>query len=138
MLGVDTNILIRALLEDDVKEADIAKKLLKHLVENKKLFISSYTILEMAWVLKAKGYSRQDVSESILDLLDSSGVVVGQKDIVIAAIEKFTKGKADFGDYMILAEGQSLHAPDLATFDKELCKDTLHCKNSQSFLKEIF
>jgi len=51
MLGVDTNILIRALLEDDVKEADIAKKLLKHLVENKKLFISSYTILEMAWVL---------------------------------------------------------------------------------------
>ena len=39
MIGVDTNILVRAVLDDHPKEAPIARKLISQLAKNKKLFI---------------------------------------------------------------------------------------------------
>ncbi len=55
MISVDTNVLIRAVLEDDLLQAAKAKSLMKEASESKKLYVSSYAILEMAWVLKVKG-----------------------------------------------------------------------------------
>lgn len=127
MIGVDTNILVRAILEDDAKQAKIAQSLLKKLAKNKQLFISSHTLLEMVWVLKGRERSREDICQCVLDLIDSPGIIIGQKEVVISALEKYRKGKADFGDYMILAEGEYFGTAELASFDKILCKDTANC-----------
>jgi predicted nucleic-acid-binding protein len=97
MIGVDTNILIRAVLDDHLTESKLAKQLLKKITDERKLFISSYAILEMVWVLKVKKCSRQEIYESLLDLLDSPGIVLGQREVIIAALEMYIKGKADFG-----------------------------------------
>lgn len=127
MIGVDTNILVRAILEDDPLEAKIAKKFLLKTTKSKQLFVSSYAILEMVWVLKVKKKTREQISDAILTLLDSPGVFVGQKTVVVNALEKYAKGKADFGDYLILAEGETLNAPRLASFDKQLIKEDPRC-----------
>lgn len=127
MIGADTNILVRAVLDDEPKESNIAKKFLKKAATEKKLFISSYAILEMVWVLKVKKISRKDIYESVMDLLDSPGIIVGQREVVASALEKFIKGKADFGDYLILAEGEIFNVPRLASFDKILCKACDQC-----------
>ncbi len=123
MIGADTNVLVRAVLEDYPEESRLAQQFLKQTSSHKKLFVSSYAILEMAWVLKVKKHTRQAIYESILDLLESPGIVVGQREIIIAALERYIKGKADFGDYLILAEGEHYQAPKLATFDKAFCKE---------------
>ena len=125
MIGVDTNILVRAYLEDDKKQAEEAKNFLLQNTQENLLFISSYAILEFAWVLKTKNYSRKEIYEAIITLTDSTGVIIGQRDVVLEALEKYIKGRADFGDYMILAEGEKNKSYKLKTFDKAIQKELL-------------
>jgi predicted nucleic-acid-binding protein len=134
MISVDTNILVRAILEDDLTDAITAQHLLNKLAKAKKLFISSYTILEMVWVLKVKRYNREIIKEVILDFIDSPGIVIGHRDIVVLALEKYVKGKADFGDYLILAESESSSALPLVSFDKKLCNEQVDCCHPSEFL----
>jgi predicted nucleic-acid-binding protein len=123
MIGLDTNVLVRAFLKDDAAQAQAAKKFMEMASKQDQLFISSYTILEFAWVLKVQKYTRQDVYEAIRVLADSPGVTIGHREVVLAAAEKFYKGKADFGDYMILSEGERYGAKNLKTFDNMLIKE---------------
>lgn len=133
MIGVDTNVLLRAHLEDDIKSAHIAQKFLSKITAEKQLFISSYALLEMVWVLKTLKVSRKIISESLLDLLDSPGVIVGNREIIFNALAYYEKGQADFGDYLILAEGEANHAPQLASFDKKLCQELRRCLSPEKF-----
>lgn len=123
MIGIDTNILVRAFLEDDETQTIEAKSFLSRATQGNKLFISSYAVLEFAWVLKTKNYTRKEIYEAIVTLIDSTGVTIGQREVVLAALEKYIKGKADFGDYMILAEGEINKTYKLKTFDKALQKE---------------
>lgn len=123
MIGVDTNVLVRAYLEDDHKQAKEAKEFLIKLTQENSLFISSYAILEFAWVLKVKSFTRQEIYEAIMTLIDSIGAIIGQREVVLEALEKYIAGEADFGDYMILAEGTRNKIHKLKTFDKTLKKE---------------
>jgi predicted nucleic-acid-binding protein len=134
MIGSDTNILIRAVLDDHPEESMFAKNFLKKMAGDKKLFISSYAILEMVWVLKVKKITRKEIYEALLDLLDSAGVVVGHRAVVISALEMYIKGKADFGDYLILAEGELYDAPKVASFDKMFCKDNNRAQHPKKYI----
>ena len=137
MIGADTNILIRAVLDDHPAESTFAKGFLKKMAGGKKLFISSYAILEMVWVLKVKKRTRKEIYDALLDLLDSAGVVIGQREVVISALEIYIKGKADFGDYLILAEGGLYDAPKLASFDKIFCKDNHRAQHPKKYMTDI-
>ncbi len=134
MIGCDTNVLVRAVIEDDPAEAKIAKQFLKKISTEKKLFIASYAILKMVWVLKVKKRTREEIHDAILNLLDSSGVAIGQREAITAALEMYAKGKADFGDYLILAESRLHGAPALASFDKDFCKDNKHVQNPKKYV----
>ena len=121
-------------MEDDPAEAKIAKQLLTKLASEKKLFVASYAILEMVWVLKVKKRTRQEIRDAILNLLDSSGVAIGQREVITAALEMYVTGKADFGDYLILAESRLHGASTIASFDKDLCKDNKHAQHPKKYI----
>lgn len=53
--------------------------------------------------------------------------------MITDALEQYAKGKADFGDYLILAEGRLHGAGTLASFDKDFCKDTSHAKHPKKY-----
>ncbi len=133
MIGVDTNVLVRVALGDDPVQSASATSLLKKYVQARKLFVASYAILEMAWVLKGKGRTRHQICEAIYNLLDSPGVMVGQRDVILNAVEKYRTGKADFGDYLILSEGEASGAKRLASFDRVLCENTPNCSSPEEF-----
>lgn len=124
MISIDTNVLARAFLEDDEDQALVAKKLMQAAAKRDELFISSYALLEFVWVLKVKKFTREKIYEAIITLTDSPGITIGHRAIVLLAAEKFYKGKADFGDYMILAEGEKYGAKNLKTFDQALVQET--------------
>ena len=67
MIGIDTNILVRAFLEDDEKQAQEAQSFLTKATKDNSLFISSYAILEFAWVLKVKNYVDQSMLKEAID-----------------------------------------------------------------------
>lgn len=124
MLGADTNILVRAFLEDDFEPAKKAQTFLKKSSQNSKLFISSYAILEFVWVLKTRKFTRPEIYEAVITLTDSPGIIMGQRDVILSAAEKYLKGKADFGDYMIMSEGEKYSSHHLKTFDQALLNET--------------
>lgn len=100
------------------------------------LFVSSFAILEMVWVMKVNGCTREEICESVLDLVDSPGVMVGKREIVIAALEKYAKGKTDFADYLIHTEGEFYGALKMASFDKVICKEHNTCQNPGQFFNQ--
>lgn len=123
MLGADTNILVRAFLEDDLEQAKKAQTFLQQTSQQGKLFISSYAILEFVWVLKTRKFARSEIYEAIITLTDSPGIMIGQRDVVLAAAEKYLKGNADFGDYIIMSEGEKYNCHHLKTFDQALINE---------------
>lgn len=132
MIGIDTNILVRAFLEDDITQAEASKKVMELASKANKLFISSYAILEFVWVLKIKKISRKDIYEAIITLTDSPGVTIGQREVVLSAAEKFHKGKADFGDYMILSEGERYGSRTFKTFDQAVLNEPYYATQPDS------
>ena len=134
MISADTNILVRAFLGDHLIQARQAEAFLEKMADAQRLFISSYALLEMVWVLKTKKYERQLIYEALLDLLDSPGVMIGQRSVVAAATELFIKGKADFGDYMIIAEGMENNCHSIATFDQALAQEVVTAKSPEDFI----
>lgn len=123
MISADTNVLVRAFLEDDEKQSKIAQKFLKEASTEGNLFISSYALLEFAWVLKVKKFTRTEIVEAILALVDSPGVHIGQRDVLLEALDTYVKGKADLGDHMILAESKKNGVHKIKTFDQKFSKD---------------
>ena len=123
MIGIDTNILVRAFLEDDKIQSQEAQQILKTASDKNNLFIASYAILEFVWVLKVYKFSRQEIYDAVIILVDSPGITIGNREVVIAALEHYIKGKADFGDYMILSEGLEYGSKRLKTFDKVILKE---------------
>lgn len=126
MISIDTNILVSAFLEDDATQAKMAKEIMEEASRIGNLFISSYAIQEFIWVLKVKKFNRKDIYDAIITLADSPGVIIGQRDVVLFAAEKFYKGKADFADYMILSESEKYGSKVLKTFDKVLSQELDH------------
>lgn len=126
MIGIDTNVLVRSFMGDDPIQSLAAKNCMEGAAKFDQLFISSYALLEFAWVLKFKKFARKEIYDAIITLTDSPGITIGQRDVVLSAAEKYYKGKADFGDYMILAEGEKYGVRSLKTFDNALVAEQLH------------
>ena len=123
MLNVDTNVLVRAFLEDDINQTPRSQQCLQQAADDKTLFISSYALLEFVWVLKVKKFTRQQIHKAILTLADAAGTTLGQRSLVLVAAEKYIKGQADFGDYMIIAEGEAHGIHAFKTFDHAILQE---------------
>ena len=66
---------------------------------------------------KSQKYTRKEIYEAIISLTDSTGVVISQKDVILEALAKYIAGRADFGDYMIWADGERNKSRKVKTFD---------------------
>ncbi len=112
---VDTNVLIRAVVRDDVKQALAADKILK---EAELIAVAIPSLCEFVWVLsKLYGLSRQDIAAAIRALISAKSVVV-DRQAVEAGLAIMEAG-GDFADGVIAHEGNWLGADMMVTFDKK-------------------
>ena len=110
----DTNILIRAVVRDDVKQARAATKLLK---EAELIAVSLPCLCEFVWVLRrVYNFGLEDISAALDALLDASNVAVN-RPAVDAGLRIFNAG-GDFADGLIAYEGNWLGAEIFVSFDK--------------------
>ena len=124
MISVDTNVLVRAYLNDDEKQSQKAQTLMKNLSEKGRLFISAIAILEFVWVLKVKRFTRQQIYKAIMTLCHTPGTTIAQRPLVMSAAHLYHRGHADFGDYMIMAESQPHSVTSIASFDRDFMDDS--------------
>ena len=120
MINIDTNIIVRLFLADDENQYKKAKDIFN---QNCNFFISSFVLLEFVWVLKTKKYSRKEIYNAVSTLIELSNITIGQKDLVVKALDLYKKGNADFSDYMIFEDGICNGFTEFKTFDKTLSKE---------------
>jgi len=125
MTGLDTNVLVRYLTEDDPIQARRAAAGIGTVVaRGGKCFISAIVVCELAWVLRgAYDVSKADLLRTLDRLVATAQFVIGDKDVVRAAIAAYRAGKADFADYVIGAIHQQAGCEVTVTFDRRLRHD---------------
>jgi predicted nucleic-acid-binding protein len=120
--GLDTNVLVRYLTEDDPVQSRKAAALIETAVaRGDRLFIGSVVLCELAWVLRwAYDVSKDDLVKTLDRILATSQFVIGDKDVVRRAVDAYRSGKADFADYVIGESHRAGGAPATVTLDRRL------------------
>jgi predicted nucleic-acid-binding protein len=110
----DTNILIRAVVRDDKKQAQAAAKLLR---EAEIIAVSLPCLCEFVWVLRrVYGFSQKDIAAALTALLNVGNVAVNHP-AVEAGLAVHDAG-GDFADGLIAFEGRWRGGETFVSFDK--------------------
>jgi predicted nucleic-acid-binding protein len=103
MFGIDTNLLVRYIVQDDLAESKIAVVVLERKIGPANPgFIGQIVLCELVWVLRrAYGYKKEDVIRTLRQLFDSRELVFENVACARMALAAYEKGQADFSDYFI-------------------------------------
>jgi predicted nucleic-acid-binding protein len=122
MIGLDTNVLVRYLTQDDRQQARRANALVaKAASERTRLFISAVALCELVWVLRAAyALDKPTIVLTLERILATAQFEIDQKDLVREALEDYRVGGGDFADYVIGRRGREMGCERTATFDRRL------------------
>lgn len=124
MIGLDTNLLVRYILDDDPYWSPVVTRFLDdNLSPDRPGYINPVTLAELAWVLRRQsGYDRARFAQVIDGLLSSDSLVLGEADVVARALSSFRAGGAGFADYLIAELNQAAGAVPTVTLDRVAAK----------------
>ena len=123
MIGIDTNVLVRYMMQDDPKQSAKATRLVESLTSEQPGFVPLVAIVELVWVLSTSyGLNRDQLVEALDVLLRSKEIVVDRADVVLQAQRRFGKGGADFADCLIERIAQAHGCLSTMTFDSGAAK----------------
>jgi predicted nucleic-acid-binding protein len=123
MIGLDTNVLVRYIMQDDAKQSALANKLIEGLTEDSPGYISLLAIVEMVWVLEsAYGLRRQQVTEALRNLLSVNVFKVDRVAVVASALRTYADGTADVADCLIERSSALAGCRCTMTFDRAAAK----------------
>lgn len=124
MRGIDTNILVRFITKDDLKQYKLAKQfLLTECSKSHPGYICSVVLAELAWVLK-KVYEadRGSLTTIIKQLLRIEQLEVAERDAVVRALVHFQNSKTDFADCLMGELNHLAGCQTTLTLDKTASK----------------
>ena len=124
MIGLDTNVVVRYLVQDDASQARHASRLIEACSADDAGFISIVTLAEITWVLNAAyGTSRDKIGDVVENLLQTETLVVQLAEVVWKALAAYRKGAADFADCLIERIGTANVCAVTYTFDQIAARD---------------
>lgn len=124
MIGIDTNVIVRYLVQDDPVQSRLATRFVERsLSPDNPGFVTSITLCEIAWVLaECYGADRKRVRDIIEGLLVSKQILVERAELTWKALRAWDASAADFSDALI---GQTVAAhggEKTVTFDRAAAK----------------
>lgn len=124
MPALDTNVLVRYLVEDDAAQLAAASRLIHKCVsEGQTLFVPVTVILELEWVLRASfEYPKEDVMATLSSLFTATELVCESERALEVALQLYRNGPADFADCLHIALAAQAGEVPLWTFDKRAAK----------------
>jgi len=121
MIGLDTNVLVRYLVEEDDPQNRAADRFVEEaLNRGESLFVNQIVLCEVAWVLsRAYNFTRKEVGEALEMILCARQFEIEGKDMVVHGVREYRKGKADFADCLIGLKNQAAGCTATVTFDRK-------------------
>lgn len=120
MIGLDTNILVRYLTQDDPIQSPLATDAIEfRLTGENPGFVSIVAMVETVWVLdRAYGLADDEIAAAIERILQADTLVVEHEQEVFTAMIALKKGSGSFAEALIGALGVKAGCSSTLTFDK--------------------
>ena len=124
MPALDTNVLVRYVVEDDVAQLAAAKRLIRKCVsEGQTLFVPVTVTLELEWVLRSNfEYVKDEVMQVLSSLFSAAELTFESERALEVALQLYRNGPADFADCLHIALAAQAGELPLWTFDKRAAK----------------
>jgi predicted nucleic-acid-binding protein len=120
--GLDTNVLVRYLTQDDAAQSKVVNELIdKTASRGDRIAISAIVLSELVWVLRsAYGLRKADILAALEKIMDVAQLAIEDKDAARLALEDYRKGRGDFSDYLIGRRNRKQGCEATVTFDSRL------------------
>lgn len=121
MIGLDTNIVVRYLTQDDPAQSQRAAGIIeRELTERNPGFISLVAMVEVVWVLdRVYGLNAAEIAKTVEHILATDVLVVQNEQEVFTATIALKQGRARFSDALIVALGETAGCSYTLTFDRK-------------------
>ena len=119
MIGLDTHVLVRYIMQDDAKQSPKATKIVEALdgFENSG-YVTLVSVVELVWVLGTSyELTRAQVAQALDRLIRVKQLKIECADQVIRALRVFKEGKSDFANCLIERSVNSAGCEKTITFD---------------------
>ena len=119
MPALDTNVLVRYIVQDDAAQLAAARRLIgRCVVQGSTLFIPMTVVLELEWVLRSRfEFGKGDVLMALSSLFSAAELTFESERALEVALQLFRKGSADFADCLHVALAAQAGEQPLWTFD---------------------
>lgn len=125
MIGLDTNVLVRYIMQDDPKQSARATALIESLTAESPGFISIVAVIELVWVLEsAFSLARVQVAQALAGLISIDVFKIERVAVVAAALRTFRNENVDLADCLIERSGAIAGCVRTVTFDKAAVKNS--------------
>jgi predicted nucleic-acid-binding protein len=120
LIGLDTNVLVRYLTQDDAAQSRKAAAIIDDATTgSERCVIAPVVLCELLWVLRDAYDIPKDQLVEVLDrILDTRQFDVVDRARVREAVEAYRTGRADFADYLIGAVNMAAGCTETVTFDR--------------------
>lgn len=125
MIALDTNVLVRLLVQDEPDQFAEALAVLERAAEaEERCFLSDAVLCETVWVLTSRyGAGRPEILAAMSELVGDSRYVFHDSEALVEALRAFENGRAGFADYLIGAAARRRGARTTYTFDRKLATE---------------
>lgn len=123
MTGLDTNVLVRYVMQDDPRQSPLATRLVESLSAEAPGFVPVVALIELVWVLSGSyGLDRVQVAAVLSTLLRSKELVIDEAEWVAQALKRYSTSGADFADALIERLSAAAGCSTTMTFDAGAAK----------------
>jgi predicted nucleic-acid-binding protein len=124
MIGLDTNVLVRYIMQDDLKQSPLATRLVESRSVESRGFVALVSVVELFWVMSsAYELDRSQLIAALEGLLRTKELVVERAEIVWKALRIFQTANVDFADCLIERSAAAAGCERTMTFDRGAAKN---------------
>jgi len=122
LIGVDTNVLVRYLTQDDFPQVQTVDELIaKSMEKGEHLHVDDVVLCELAWVLRgAYRFNRSTIVTALEKILGTALSSFEDRDLLREALAEYRDRDGDFADYVIGARNARAGCEVTVTFDRDL------------------
>ena len=123
MIGIDTNVLVRYLAQDDATQSARATRLIeKKCSTDAPGFIGNVVLVETVWVSESVyRATREEVAEIVRRVLSIKQLAVENSEVAWRALRSFESSRADFADCLV-NQTAIAGSERVVTFDRQAAK----------------